>query len=627
MCGIAGLLTSRQDVDADALLRSMAATLQHRGPDGEGYFLATADAGGTRVGLAHKRLAIIDLDGGRQPIASADGRIQLVFNGEIYNYRELRAELEARGHRFATNSDSESIVHAYAAWGEDCVAHLAGMFAFALWDAEHARLLLARDRFGKKPLFVHQHGTELLFASEIKALLVPGGVRAEVDTDVLGDYLRYRYVPAPRTLFLGIRKLEPGCCLSVAGGVMREWRYWEPPDRLPLAAPAAEQDAVGHFAGLLDDAVRTRLVSDVPFGAFLSGGIDSSAVVVLMARHCSAPLRTFSVGFAERTYSELDHARVIAGVVRSEHHELVVSETDLMTTLPDLIGYRDAPVCEPSDIPIFLLAREAARTVKMVLTGEGSDEILGGYPKHVWEPCAALYQGLSAPVRRRLFEPLVEALPYRFHRARLAAHCLGIENWAARMPAWFGAINDARSASLVAAVGGPATVVRDGPPFDTPPTNSALRRILYFDQSSWLPDNLLERGDRMTMAHSLEARMPFLDHRLASYVSSLPDHYRVRGRRTKWLLREALRAHLPAHILGRRKVGFRVPVAAWFRGPMRDFLLDHLRGTDSRTRCYYDPATLDAVIDAHLSGRRNYEKLLWTLLNLELWQRRYAAGA
>ncbi|MEQ8662313.1 MAG: asparagine synthase C-terminal domain-containing protein, partial [Gammaproteobacteria bacterium] len=332
-------------------------------------------------------------------------------------------------------------------------------------------------------------------------------------------------------------------------------------------------------------------------------------------------------GFAEQAYSELDHARTIATLAGSTHHELVVSEDDLMRTLPTLIGHRDAPVSEPSDIPIFLLAREAARTVKMVLTGEGSDEILGGYPKHVWERQAGRYQRLPAVLRRHLFAPLANALPARLQRVRLAAYCLGIERWEERMPAWFGALSDARSAALVGGVGSPAAAAGGQPPFDTPPANSALRRILYFDQTSWLPDNLLERGDRMTMAHSLEARMPFLDHRLAAYVASLPDHFRVRGRRTKWLLRAAMEAHLPPHILGRPKVGFRVPVGAWFRGPLREYLVDHLVGADSRTRDYFDRATLQTVIDAHLGGRRNYEKLLWTLLNLELWQRHFRADA
>jgi len=363
------------------------------------------------------------------------------------------------------------------------------------------------------------------------------------------------------------------------------------------------------------------MISDVPFGAFLSGGIDSSAVVGLMARHSRLPVKTFSVGFAEAAYSELQHARTIAGQFGTEHSELEVSQADLLEQLPALTRFRDAPVAEPSDVPIYLLSREARRTVKMVLTGEGSDEVLGGYPKHVYERYARPYQRLPHWLRRNLIEPAVHALPYRFRRAKTAIVNLGIESRAERMPRWFGALTAEECAELLTIA--PPLNGMAAEPLRVGADNSPLRGILFFDQTSWLPDNLLERGDRMTMGASLEARMPFMDHELAAFVSTLPDAWRVRGFTTKRVLRLAMRRLLPTHILQRPKIGFRVPVNEWFRTSMRDYLLAHLTGTDARTRGYYRPAQLQRVLKEHLDGHQNHEKLLWCLLNLEIWHREF----
>lgn len=621
MCGIAGFVVHDATQDLSAILRSMADVIAHRGPDDEGFYEATAKPGTARVGLAHRRLSIIDLSAGHQPIGNEDGSVQIVFNGEIYNFAALREDLISRGHQFRTASDTETIVHAYEEYGVDCVRHLRGMFAFALWDANRDRLFLARDRFGKKPLFIYEQNGDLLFASEIKSLLAYPGLRAEVDRDAVWDYLAYRYVPGPSTLFSGIRKLPPGSFAVWENGRLREHRYYIPPDCQAREACELPSDPVGRFLELLDESVRIRMVSDVPFGAFLSGGIDSSAVVGLMARHSSLPVKTFSVGFAEAEYSELAYAAVIARQFGTEHHELTVSQDHLMEELPALVRYRDAPVAEPSDIPIYLLSKEAGRSVKMILTGEGSDEFLGGYPKHVFERYAAGYQMLPAILRHGLIEPLIHALPYRFRRAKTAVVNLGLDDRHDRMPRWFGALSCKERDELAAFR--PVSCQRNGVQFDTAAENSALRRILYFDQTSWLPDNLLERGDRMTMAASIEARMPFMDHELAAYVSSLPDNYRVRGRQTKWILREAMKRLLPAAILERPKVGFRVPVNEWFRGPMRDYLYDQLSGPDSRTAQYYRRDVLARVLGEHVNGRQNHEKLLWALLNLEIWHRQY----
>ncbi|HET9106407.1 MAG TPA: asparagine synthase (glutamine-hydrolyzing) [Steroidobacteraceae bacterium] len=619
MCGIAGYVAAGDRGELGGALRAMGTALAHRGPDDEGFLEAVTRDGAHRVGLAHRRLSIIDLSTGHQPMGNEDGSVQIVFNGEIYNFPGLRAELIARGHEFRTRSDTETIVHAYEEWGPECVRRFRGMFAFALWDAHRELLLLARDRYGKKPLFVHEADGLLLFASEIKAILTFPAVPRRIDRAALWDYFAYRYVPAPATLLQGIRKLMPGSYLVWERGRVREVPYFVPDDARPAAGTPAPGDPVAAFLEQLDEAVRIRMISDVPFGAFLSGGLDSSAVVAMMSRHSTHPVKTFSVGFAESAYSELAYARTIAEQFHTDHHELTVSQEHLMEHLPALVRYRDAPVAEPSDIPIYLLAREARRTVKMVLTGEGADEFLGGYPKHVLERHVGLYQGLPAAVRRGLIEPLSRALPYGFRRAKTAVANLGLADPRERLPRWFGALSRAERCRLT----------RVQPPLIDPPRpwleacrgRSALRGILYFDQSSWLPDNLLERGDRMTMAASLEARMPFMDHELAAFVSGLPDEWRVRGVTTKRILREAMRRVLPPAILERPKIGFRVPVNEWFRGSMRGYLTDHLLGTDSRTRDYYRPQVLRSYVDEHTAGRQNHEKLLWSLLTLEIWHR------
>jgi asparagine synthase (glutamine-hydrolysing) len=626
MCGIAGYLTTKYRDDLAASLRRMANAIAHRGPDGEGFFEAVARGDSSRIGLAHRRLAIIDLATGQQPMSNEDGTVQIVFNGEIYNFQELRDELIARGYTFRTRSDTETIVHAYEAWGTDCVSRFRGMFAFAIWDANRERLFIARDRYGKKPLFLCERDGLLLFGSEIKAILAFPGIAAGVDRAALWEYFSYRYVPAPATLFSGIRKLMPGSYLVSERGRVTETRYFLPADRAAFSGGDPPPDPAQDFLECLEEAVRIRMISDVAFGAFLSGGIDSSAVVGLMSKHSNLPVKTFSVGFTESAYSELGYARTIADYFKTDHHELTVSQQDLMQHLPALVRSRDAPVSEPSDIPIYLLSVEAGRTVKMVLTGEGSDEFLGGYPKHVMERYVRAYQWFPEAVRNGLFVPMFRLLPYGFRRAKTAVVNLGLTESNERLPRWFGALTHSERRQLLAAPASGAQPKLEVQ-FDTERGNSLLRRILYFDQTSWLPDNLLERGDRMTMAASIEARMPFMDHELAAFVSSLNDDWRVRGRTTKRILREAMLRMLPAPILQRSKVGFRVPVNEWFRTSMKDYLTDHLLGSESRTRGYYQPQILRRYLDEHMAGRQNHEKLLWSMLNLEIWHKEYGVSA
>ena len=627
MCGIAGWVAPASRAPEDPSVHAMLEAMQHRGPDGSGAAAFSAAGGAYRVMLGHRRLAIIDPEGSRQPMRDDAAGLALTFNGEIYNFRSLADELRAEGVSFERDSDTEVLLRAYQHWGASCVERLRGQFAFAVWDARRERLFLARDRFGEKPLYLCEHAGAVYFASEIKALLAAPGVPRDIDLASVWDYLAWRYVPGPHTLISGVRKLMPGTTATWQNGRLWETRYWSAPDREPRGVRASlGRDTVPAFLQRLDEAVQLQMVSDVPFGAFLSGGLDSSVIVALMSRH-SPQVKTFSVGFAGDRSSELEHAALVAQRFRTEHHAMVVSHREFMDHLPRLVAMRDAPVSEPSDVAIYLLSREAAKSVKMVLTGEGADEILGGYRKHVAEGLAWMYRSLPRRLRRALLGPLAHELPPRFRELKIAASALACEDWRERYIRWFGALNYSDRLKLVRLRADQREIRDDRPPFDAGPGTSALRRILYFDQTSWLPDNLLERGDRMTMAASIEARVPFLDHRFVEFVATLPDHWRVDELRRKRVLRAAARAVLPREILMRRKVGFRVPINEWFAGGLRDYLLDHLCSRDSLTRAYYDAAVLDRIVDEHLCGAQSHDKLLWTLLTLEIWQRHYRSSA
>jgi len=622
MCGIAGFILDRRLPNSERRLKAMADSIRHRGPDGEGLFLDGTGDGSSVVGLAHRRLAIIDLANGMQPMVHKSADVTLIFNGEIYNFDLLRRELESQGHRFRTKSDTEVLLHAYVEWGPDCVTRLRGMFAFALWDHPRGRLMLARDQFGKKPLYIYESREKLLFGSEIKALLAFGDMRPALDRPSIADYLLYRYVPAPHTLFAGIRKLMPGSYALWQHGQLTEKSFYTPPYGLSPSSEEPVADPIDAFARELDTAVKIRMVSDVPYGAFLSGGIDSSAIVALMSRHSAKPINTFSVGFREARYSELSYASLVAREFATRHSELLVSAEDLMQYLPKLIEHSDAPVAEASNIPIYLLSCEAAKSVKMVLTGEGSDELLGGYPKHSAERFAGLYQSLvPACLHRAVVEPLTNLLPYRYRRIKTMMSCIGLRDPRDRLPRWLGALSFAERDRLLR----PGVPRRrpDPRPFLWNAGRSSLQRVLYFDQTSWLPDNLLERGDRITMAASIEARMPFMDTGLAALVARLPDSWRIRGFTQKYILRRMMADVLPKEILGRPKVGFRVPINEWFRGPMRGFVRDHVMGPASLTRQLFNGGEVERVLSEHESGRHNHEKLIWTLVNLELFQKRF----
>ena len=617
MCGIAGWVGADSGAGWDTRLAAMVASLGHRGPDGVGLVIAPARDGSALAALGHCRLAIIDLAGGVQPMRATDGAL-VVFNGEIYNYRELRAELRAAGHTFVSHSDTEVLLHGWRAWGRGMTERLRGMFAFALWDPLRGQLFMARDRFGKKPLFLMQYEDGLAFASEIKALLSLPGVQATLDRDGLGAYFTYRFTPGPATLFQGIRKLQPGCgLLWERDRPQQEWRWYVPPDARPFPELALPADPVATFRQEFETAVAVRLISDVPLGAFLSGGIDSSAIVALMARLSGRAVQSFSVGFEDPAYSELPYADEVAAHLGCDHHRCIITPDHLVNLLPEATAFRDAPVSEPADLPMLALSRMAAASVKVVLSGEGSDEVLAGYPKHRFERFALLYQRLvPGSLRRGLIEPWIARIPYRYHRVKTLVASLGVEDCDQRMARWFGALSPAEQYRLTGSSNARMAV--------TPcAAHSPLRAILCFDQTVWLPDNLLERGDRMTMAAGIEARNPFLDHHLVAFAAALPERYRIRGSTTKWILRQAVKPLLPERILHRPKVGFRLPLNEWFRHDLRHCLLDHLDAPDTRLRACCDGHELRRVISEHVDGRQNHEKLLWMLLALELFLRTY----
>ena len=620
MCGIAGLIVFDSDFGITSVLKNMSNALVHRGPDDEGFYETVSSCGKYNIGLAHRRLSIIDLSTGHQPLGNHDNSIQIVFNGEIYNFKELRSDLVNKGYIFKTSSDTEVIIYAYEEYGYKCVELLRGMFAFAIWDDVKQRLFVARDRFGKKPLFFYKYKNIFAFASEIKSILKLPNFDKKIDTSGIWNYFSYRYVPGPNTLFENIKKLPPGTYAVWHQGNFTSQCYYTPPDCCPKPVNNNFEklnNIEDEFLKQLDNAVQIRMISDVPFGAFLSGGIDSSAIVALMSKHSAQPIKTFSIGFAESKYSELSYAKSVAEKFNTDHHELIVSENDLMDELPKLIHFRDAPIAEPSDIPIYLLSKEASKSVKMVLTGEGSDELLGGYPKHLFECFVPYYHLIPRLARNNFIEPTINALPYRFRRWKTAIQAMAITDHDERMARWFGALTMDDRENLL-------SLQHNSPPLHSPRNNNSLRDILCFDQTSWLPDNLLERGDRMTMAASIEARMPFMDHVLYEFVNSKPNKIRINGRSTKWILRKCMQQILPKVILNRPKVGFRVPVNEWFQGSMREYLHDHLTGQASITNHYYKKNYLAKVLKEHYLGRHNHEKLLWALLNLEIWHRECA---
>ena len=632
MCGIAGIVSAErlapEDRDRAIAMRDVIA---HRGPDDAGLFVDD------RAALAHRRLSIVDLRAGHQPLANERDNAWIVFNGEIYNHAQIRPELESAGHVYRTRSDTETIVHAYEQWGDACVDRFRGMFAFAIWDAPRKRLLLARDRLGVKPLYWAQAGARLLFGSEIKSILASGLVRAEANDAALPELLGTRYLSGTETLFKGIHRLLPGHTLVFENGAVRIRQYWDIPtgERHPAVARLSEADAVARFRELLEESVRIRLMSDVPLGMFLSGGLDSSAIAALMARQIDRPLQTFSVAFKERSFSELEYARQVSTAIGADAHEVVIDDRDFFGALPRLIWHEDEPIAHPSSVPLYFVSELAATHVKVVLTGEGSDELLAGYGKYPralvnWRAGSA-YRAVPEALRGWIASSLVPQLPGRLARYAKRSFLAMDRTPEAMFFDNFASIGLQRQSALLSpAVAAGARADRAYGPsrayFDRPNGNSTtLDRLLYTDLKTYLVE-LLMKQDQMSMAASIESRVPFLDHHLVEFAAALPGRMKLRGFTTKWILREAVQAILPESILTRRKMGFPVPFALWMKGPWQSVARDVLLDKRTRERGIIEPRAIEELISSHASGAQEGGDAIWSLLNLELWHRTFVDG-
>ncbi len=617
MCGIAGYFLPQSAPDP-VTVKSMCDLIRHRGPDDEGYHID----GGCALGM--RRLSIIDLGGGHQPIANEDGSVWVVFNGEIYNYGELRDRLSAKGHRFRTNSDTETLVHLYEQEGVDGLPQLRGMFAYALWDARERRLLLVRDRFGKKPLYYAVLHRGIVFGSELKCLRA-AGVPLDLDEDALRLYFRFAYIPDPRSPFRAIAKLPPGGWLTYShDGAVRQGRYWRLPAPAATEAPGLDREAMRQrLREVFDESVRLRMIADVPLGAFLSGGIDSSSVVASMALQSSAPVKTFSIGFREDAFNELPHARLVAEKYRTEHHEIVL-DPDVVSLVPSLVRYFDEPFADDSSIPTFLVSQFAARHVKVALTGDGGDELFAGYDAPLFVQRLGWLDKVPVPLRRAL-GALADLLPYSAYgknRLRAMSRRTPLERYFESSYAPY--------------------YLRRGllaPHWMSPDDDSSLRRTfpdgllagdadivaqaLYFEAAVKLPGDILVKVDRMSMACSLEVRSPMLDHELAALAARIPYAWNMREGRGKRFLVDALADRLPPELPGLPKKGFALPLPVWFRGPLREMLHDHLESASFRARGFTSPAFVSRLIAEHESGRRDNSYWLWMLLMLELWFREW----
>jgi asparagine synthase (glutamine-hydrolysing) len=611
MCGICGIASTRGAVDPSRLA-AMSATLVQRGPDSDGAYLDGP------IGLAARRLAIIDLATGDQPISNEDGRITVVQNGELYNYRELRHELERAGHRFSTSGDTEVLVHLYEEHGDGFADQLRGMFAIALWDSDKGRLVLARDRYGIKPLYYREADGELAFASELRAF-----PRGEIDLDALDAFLAFNSVPGPLTIFREVRKLQPGHVLTWQDGRSELLRYARP---APVPADGVRNDEeaelVEELRARLRDSVRAHLVSDVPVGVLLSGGVDSSVLAALAAEELSEPLRTFSIGFEERTFDELGDARLVAERYGTDHHELVL-RPDAALLLPALADAFDEPFADSSALPTYLVSQLAAGEVKVALSGEGGDELFGGYYTYAADLLAE-----RAGWTAKFLRPVVERLPsssarasfdYKAKRFVRAAHLPPLE----RHHGWKEIFSPDARMELTGRRDGldPVALLRDR--FEETSEAELLARLQDVDLGTYLVDDLLVKTDRASMAHSLEARVPFLDPMVTNFALALPSRHKVRGLRKKVLLRKAAAPLVPDELMRRRKRGFSIPAAAWLRGELEPFARETLSPDRLRRQGFFRPEVVTGLIDDHVAGREDLSRQLWGLLAFTLWHERH----
>jgi asparagine synthase (glutamine-hydrolysing) len=630
MCGICGHLHhDRSRTVEPALVHRMAAMLRQRGPDDEGYYIHG------RVGLGMRRLAVIDPAGGAQPIANEDRSVFVVCNGEIYNFRDLRRELTGLGHRFATRGDVEAIVHAYEQWGDEALTRLNGMFAFALWDARRERLLLARDRMGEKPLYWHDSHDGLIWASEAKALLIAPWVDRRVNPRALHHYLSLQYTPNPLTIFESISQLPPAHKLVVERGrdaVVSRWWQLQFTPKIEIS----EREAVDQARARLAAAVKRQLVSDVPLGAFLSGGLDSSIIVALMAENVSTPVKTFSITFDEAHYSEAPYAREVAQRFNTEHHEIPFRPASLVRTIEEVISATDEPLADPAALPVYELARVARQDVTVALTGDGGDETLAGYQRYAVGALLGRWMALPTWITDGIVGHLARLIPESGSTPEDRSVLTGIKrlgqasrsNPKASILGWGSYFSHEDKLSLYADRWRDelATVRTDewiAAAYDAAAACTPLDRTLAADHVTYLAGDLLPKTDRTTMAHSLEARAPFLDVEWVEWTARLPDRARIRGMSTKWLLRQASQDLLPVTIQRRAKQGFSLPIGPWLRTDLRAWARERLVDNRSLDE-WFRPQAVRRLLDEHDSGRFNHGKRLWALLMFAVWLNRYA---
>ncbi len=626
MCGIAGVLhrSGQGPVSREAVTRMIQA-IAHRGPDGSGVWVNGP------VGLGHRRLAIIDISGGNQPMGDSCERTWIVFNGEIYNFLELRSELEALGYRFRTRSDTEVILYLYQEMGIRCVERLRGMFAFAIWDQDHRRLFLARDRLGKKPLYYADLGHTFLFASEAKSILTHPDVPRQVNLNALDDYLTYQYVPPPLTMFKGISKLPPGCVLTVESDEVETTRYWDlaySPKR-----QWADAEVVHHMRTLLTEAVKIRLMSEVPLGAFLSGGVDSSIVVALMAQQSSQPVRTFSIGFADQAYNELPYARMVARKYGTVHEEFLCT-ADLLGILPKLVWHFDEPFADSSAIPTYYLAQMTRRHVTVALNGDGGDEGFAGYERYLGDRYVRLYNRIPLTVRRHLLGRMLDLFPADIHRIRFLRRLKWLNDaslqprgrqYSHSMVIFRAEDRERLLTSAVRMELGSRDAVQYILDYYGDPRilTDDVDRMLYCDTMTYLPGDLLAKVDRMTMVHGLEGRSPLLDHVLLEFAASLPGSQKIRGSQLKYLLKKLGEELVPHEVLYRPKKGFGVPISSWFRNELSGWVRELLARPAVVQDGLLQVEAVQRFVNEHLSCAADHGHRLWALINLEVWYRMF----
>ncbi len=629
MCGINGIAfssVSNKQVNRE-MLAAMRDVISHRGPDDAGFFIEN------NIGFGHRRLSIVDVAHGQQPMFNRDNSCVIIYNGEVYNHAEYRQELEASGYEFQTDCDTETILHLYEKYQEKCVEYLRGMFAFAVWDKRKSELFIARDRFGVKPLYyVHDAAGNLFFASEIKSLLRADAVKPELNYRALPDQLANHGTSFDETLFKDVKRLLPGHTLSWRDGAIKIERYWDVSFE-PKSAVKSDAETVEEWRALFRKSVELRLMADVPLGMFLSGGIDSSAICAMMAQMVSEPIKTFSVGFAEREANEFEYARIISKAFKTEHHEITITPEQFFAELPNLIYHEDEPLGFVASVPLYFVSKLAQKHVKVVLTGEGSDEILGGYGRY--QKALTLlqygerYESLTPKFLRDAVKSGVATLPHQFGgklNRTFLARAADIENLYFDN---FAVFPVKMQASLLSNES--KERIADANPYfhlqnwlEQTDAENSLDKLLYADTKTYLHE-LLMKQDQMSMAASIESRVPFLDHKLVEYTAKLPENMKIRGGETKWILREAMRGILPAEILTRSKMGFPVPIGNWLRGAYKHTVDEFVLSERAAERKIFNADFVRELVGRHNAGE-NHDERIWFLLNFEMWQRRFIDG-